>query len=288
MFLDAAQDRDEFARMSEMTIENEHPFRDVDGSGVAPQLVAYLEAVAARPEVKALHDAATALLAPRPGERVLEVGCGLGADARELAAAVAPGGTVTAVDNSQAMLDAARERHDGSAVTYEAADVTDLPYDDASFDVIRVERVLQHVDQVERACEEMARVLAPGGRLLALDTDWSSLVIEAGDADALAERCLAHTKTRFVQPLAARRLRRLLTDAGLRDVSLTPTAFGYTRLHEAATLLPMVNDGVPAEADFVPRDDRPEWFRALRDADEHGTFFAGWTAYTALGRKPDA
>ncbi len=267
-------------------IENEHPFEDVDRSGVAPHLVAYLEAVAALPEVKAQHDAATAMLRPRPGERVLEVGCGLGADARELARAVAPDGSVTAVDVSEAMLDAARERHDGSAVTYERADVTSLPYDDATFDVVRVERVLQHVVEVRKACDEMARVLKPGGRLLVLDTDWGSLAIEAGDDDALIQRCLEHAQGRFIQPRAALRLRRLLTDAGLTDVDQRPTAFGYTRLHEAATLIPIVNDGIPAEADFVPRADRDAWFAALRKADEDGTFFTGWTAYTALGTKP--
>jgi SAM-dependent methyltransferase len=266
-------------------IENEHPFEDVDGSGVAPQLVAYLEAVAALPEVKAVHDAATALLRPQPGERVLEVGCGLGADARELAHAVGPDGSVTAVDVSEAMLDAARERHDGSNVTYERADVTALPYDDGTFDAVRVERVLQHVTDVDRACAEMARVLKPGGRLLALDTDWGSLAIEAGGDDELVDRCLAHAKSRFIQPRAALRLRRLLTTAGLVDVDQRPTAFGYTRLHEAATLIPMANDGIPAEADFVPREDRDAWFQALREADEKGTFFAGWTAYTALGTK---
>jgi SAM-dependent methyltransferase len=272
--------------MDDITIENEHVFEDVDSSGVAPQLVAYLEAVAARPEVQALHDRATALLAPRPGERVLEVGCGLGADARELAGRVAPDGEVVAVDLSKAMVEAARERHDATLdVTYERADVTDLPYDDASFDVVRVERVLQHVPQVERACAEMARVLKPGGRLLALDTDWGSLVIDVAD-EALARRCLDHVSTRFIQARAALRLRRLLAGAGLADVRQEANAFCYTSLADAAVPLPMLNDQVPAEANMLPREDRDTWFEAVRQADADGTFVAGWTAYIALARKP--
>ncbi|HEU0129719.1 MAG TPA: methyltransferase domain-containing protein [Mycobacteriales bacterium] len=265
-------------------IRNEHVFRDVDGSGVAPALALYLEAVAARPEVRALHDRAVALLAPRPGERMLEVGCGLGADARELAAMVAPG-EVVATDLSTAMLTSARERHDPALpVTYEHADVTDLPYEDASFDVVRVERVLQHVADVERACAEMARVLRPGGRLLAVDTDWGSFALDLAERD-LVERCLAHAYRRFVSPRAALGLRRHLVGAGLADVSIEPFAFCYTSVGEAATLVPMVNDGIPAEADFVPAADREAWFAALRAADAAGTFTVGWTAYLAVAHK---
>lgn len=272
--------------MTEIKIEREHVFEDVDASGVAPHLVAYLEAVAARPEVRALHDRATAMLRPAPGERVLEVGCGLGEDARELARAVAPGGSVVAIDVSEAMLDAARERHDdGLDVTYERADVTGLPYDDASFDAVRVERVLQHVPDVEKACAEMARVLKPGGRLLALDTDWASLVADVGDDD-LVERVLSHGLRRMIQPRAARRLRGLLTAAGLRDVDLQAHAFAYTSAAEAAVLLPMLNEQIPQEANFMAAGDREAWFAAVKGADANGTFMAGWTAYVALARKP--
>lgn len=271
--------------MSDIKIENEHVFSDVDTSGVAPHLVAYLEAVAARPEVVELHDRATTILAARPGENVLEVGCGLGADARELARAVAPEGRVTAVDVSEAMLDAARERHDGSNVTYERADVTDLPYGDATFDVIRIERVLQHVPDVEKACAEMARVLKPGGRVLVLDTDWASLVADVGD-DALAERVLSHGRGRMIQPQAARHLRRLLTGAGLTDVSLAGHAFTYTRLDDAMVLLPMFNEAIPQEADFMAAEDREAWFATARAADNAGSFMTGWTAYIALAWKP--
>jgi SAM-dependent methyltransferase len=268
------------------TIGTQQAFRAVDESGVAPELVAYLERVAARPEIRAVHDAAAAMLAPRPGERILEVGCGLGADARDLARAVAPGGAVVAVDVSEAMLDAARERHDPALdVTYERADVTDLPYDAGTFDAVRIERVLQHVPDAPRACAEIARVLEPGGRVLALDTDWGSLSVDLADT-ALAERCLAHTRTRFVHPRAGLALRRLLVGAGLTSIQVRATAFSYTRLDEAATLLPMLNKSIPAEADFLPAADRDAWFAALEQADRDGTFVAGWTGYVALAHKP--
>lgn len=270
----------------ELTIESEHPFRDVDTSGVAPELIRYLEEVAALPEVRAVHDRCAAMLDAQPGERILEVGCGLGADARELAARVAPGGEVVAVDLSQAMVDAARARHDDSlAVTYATADVTDLPYEDATFDVVRVERVLQHVPDVAKACAEMARVLRPGGRVLAYDTDWGSVAIDLEDT-ALVERVAAHLAGRFVQSRAGLTLRRDLAAAGLTSAEVAAFAFSYTDLAKAAVPVPFLNERIPPEADFIPRDDRDAWFAALHAADEVGTLVVGWTGYAVLARKP--
>jgi SAM-dependent methyltransferase len=266
--------------------EKLHAFEDVDRSTVAPELIRYLEQVAAVPAVRDVHDATEALLAARPGERVLEVGCGIGADARDVARAVAPNGSVVAVDVSELMLDAARARHDPSLdVTYQRADVTELPFGDASFDVVRIERVLQHVPDVERACAEMARVLKPGGRLQVLDTDWGSLVVDLADT-ALVERCLDHARGRMIQPRVALRLRRLLTGAGLVDVTMNAYAFCFTDLAQASVLLPMLNPQVPPEARMLPDADRATWFATLDEADAHGTFVAGWTAYAALARKP--
>ena len=267
-----------------MKIETEHVFEDVDNSGVAPALIGYLEAVAALPEVRRVHDETAALLDARPGERVLEVGCGLGADARELAARVAPDGEVVAIDISQAMVDAATERHDGSTVTYRKASVTELPFDDASFDVVRTERVLQHVPDVDLACREIARVLRPGGRVLAYDTDWGSFAIDLADAD-LVRRCVTHLSTRFIQYRAGLELRRRLAGAGLRADTVVPFPFAYTELARAAVPLPMLNEDIPADAEMVPSADRDAWFAAVKQADAEGTFVVGWTGYAVLAHK---
>ncbi|HWL36669.1 MAG TPA: methyltransferase domain-containing protein [Frankiaceae bacterium] len=272
--------------MTEIKIENEHVFRDVDTSGVAPHLIAYLEAVAALPEVRAVHEITAAMLDAQPGERVLEVGCGLGADARELAERVLPAGEVVAIDLSKAMVEAARERHDERLpVTYDVADVTALPYDDASFDVVRIERVLQHVPDAALACREIARVLKPGGRVLAYDTDWGSFSVSIADT-ALAERCLAHIAGRFINRRAGLDQRAYLARAGLDAATVTPHAFVYTSLAQAAVPVPMLNDQLPPEADFVPLADRDAWFAAVEAADADGTLVVAWNGYSVLARKP--
>jgi len=111
------------------------------------------------------------LLGATPGRRVLEVGCGLGDDAASLARLVAPGGSVVAIDGSETMIEAARERHrDVAGLSFDVADAAQLPFDDASFDACRIDRVLQHIANPAPAVLEMVRVIQPGGVLVRTTT----------------------------------------------------------------------------------------------------------------------
>jgi ubiquinone/menaquinone biosynthesis C-methylase UbiE len=94
------------------------------------------------------------------GARVLEAGCGTGMILKE----VAPRATsAVGVDLSPGMLATARAR--GLRVVH--ASVTDLPFPDGGFDVAYSFKVLAHVERIERALSELARVVRPGGHVLA-------------------------------------------------------------------------------------------------------------------------
>ena len=108
------------------------------------------------------------VLEPQPGERVLEIGPGTGYYTLELASWIEPG-TLEIVDLQQEMLDhtmrRARERGlDNVAAT--RGDARRLPYPDASFDAACLVTVLGEIPDQDAALREIARVLAPGGRLV--------------------------------------------------------------------------------------------------------------------------
>jgi SAM-dependent methyltransferase len=107
------------------------------------------------------RDAVFAAVAERPPSRVLEVGCGQG----ELAERVRNelGASVVAVDQSPRMVELTR----GRGIDARVADVQELPFADASFDVVVAAWMLFHVPNVHRALDEIARALEPGGRLVA-------------------------------------------------------------------------------------------------------------------------
>src|SRR4051794_10352501 len=162
------------------------------------------------------------MLAAGPGSRLLEVGCGLGDDAATLAKRVAPGGSVVAVDGSQAMVDAARQRHgDFAGLSFENADATRLPYEDGTFDGCRIDRVLQHIADPAAAIREMVRVLRPGGVLVAFDNDWETLTIDSTDR-SLTRTVLNTWCDRFPSGWIGRRLVPLFLDAGLDQVATHP------------------------------------------------------------------
>jgi SAM-dependent methyltransferase len=104
----------------------------------------------------------------KPGENVLDLGCGTGAATLEAARAVLPGGTVTAVDISAQMLLIARMRLGAFAnVKFEMARAKEIPEADASQDVVLSSLVLMFAIDKAAAAREIARVLRPGGRIVA-------------------------------------------------------------------------------------------------------------------------
>jgi demethylmenaquinone methyltransferase/2-methoxy-6-polyprenyl-1,4-benzoquinol methylase len=107
-----------------------------------------------------------------PGDSVLDVCCGTGDLAFELAGRVSPGGHVVGCDFSEPMLDFAREKAAGrrpELVRFEWADALQLPYDADRFDAVTVGFGVRNFADRDRGLHEMARVLRPGGRLVILE-----------------------------------------------------------------------------------------------------------------------
>jgi SAM-dependent methyltransferase len=109
------------------------------------------------------------VLAPVPGERVLEVGPGTGYYTLDLAQWLSPAGTVEIFDLQQEFLDhtmgRAAERGIANVVATQG-DATALPFDDGSMDAVVLTAVLGEIPDQGAAMREIARVLQPGGRLV--------------------------------------------------------------------------------------------------------------------------
>jgi ubiquinone/menaquinone biosynthesis C-methylase UbiE len=93
------------------------------------------------------------------GKRVLELGCGTGLILGRIAAVA---GHAEGIDLSEGMIDKARER----GLDVRVGSVTDLPYEDATFDVVYSFKVLAHVPDIAKAVAEAARVTRPGGTMI--------------------------------------------------------------------------------------------------------------------------
>jgi SAM-dependent methyltransferase len=105
---------------------------------------------------------------PKPGQRVLDVGCGTGIVAREVASRLGATAAVTAVDLSANMLAVARAAaaRDGLKIEWREGNAEQLPFDDRAFDLVLCQFALMFVADKAAALWEMRRVLTERGRVL--------------------------------------------------------------------------------------------------------------------------
>lgn len=163
-----------------------------------------------------------ALAALRPGERVVDVGCGTGLVTFAAASAVGSSGTVVGVDISEAMVRLARAKArelDLTGVRFERMDGEQLTLPTASFDVALCALGLMYVSDARKAVAEMARAAAPGGRVVAAvwgertRCGWAE-IFEIVDARVQSEVCPL-----FFSLGTAGRLSAAFQAAGLTDVT---------------------------------------------------------------------
>jgi demethylmenaquinone methyltransferase/2-methoxy-6-polyprenyl-1,4-benzoquinol methylase len=189
------------------------------------------------------------------GDSALDVCCGTGDLALELARWVGPSGSVIGCDFSEPMLEVARSKAAERGlgwVRFENADALQLPYADRSFDAVTVGFGVRNLADLDRGLAEMTRVLRPGGRLVILEITqprrpplslfyslWFDRIVPllgalAGDRDAYAY--LPESVRSFPSPLG---LAQRMSEAGLRRILVTVLAGGIIAIHSG------VRDGRP-------------------------------------------
>jgi ubiquinone/menaquinone biosynthesis C-methylase UbiE len=167
----------------------------------------------------------------RPGQRLLDLGCGPGTITADLAERVAPG-RVVGVDRSEDVLaEAARVAADRGLdnVTFETGDAYDLRFGDGELDVVHAHQVLQHLTDPVAALVEMGRVLRPGGILAVRDSDYGAFVWWPADP-LLTRWCdLYHqiTAANRAEADAGRRLPTWVRAAGWSDAVTTTSTWTF-------------------------------------------------------------
>jgi SAM-dependent methyltransferase len=122
------------------------------------------------PGIQGEHEIALRMLSLSGDERVLDVACGTGSFTRDFARAAGEAGVVVGLDASRTMLARAVRETDADNVAYLLGDACALPFRDGSFEAICCFAALYLIEHPMRAVDELARVLAPGGRVALLSS----------------------------------------------------------------------------------------------------------------------
>jgi|SRR5208283_1767381 len=221
-----------------------------------------------------------------PGSLVLECGCGTGAQTVHLAAR-SPQARIVSVDISAESLAQARARIEAAGyrnVEFRTANLFDLPFGDEHFDHVFVCFVLEHLAEPAAALQAIQRVLRCGGTITVVEGDHGSWYCHPYSPEAArAVRCLVDLQARMGgDALVGRRLYPLLTEAGFREVRVSPRMVyvdnsrpdlveGFSR----NTFTAMV-EGVREQALSLGLIDRRTWEKGIADlyraTEPDGTF----------------
>lgn len=204
----------------------------------------------------------------------------------EMLRRLGPKGWSVGVDSSEGMVSEAIRRHGNRTIlSFVMADARALPFLPETFDAVRCERTLQHMNEPARAVAEMARVLRPGGRVTLQEPDWGTLVIEGADS-ACTELVVASHVARHAQPHMGRKLRALMSSELLHVDEVDAQPVVYTDLAIAARAFGLSYAASWAIASgIIGKDDGEQWSADLSQADAEGRFVASVTGFRLHGRK---
>ncbi len=228
------------------------------------------------------------------GERLLDVGCGLGEAALGLAQDLGEGGEVVGVDVSERMLRVARSNAVAARcrVRFTVGDACSLDEPDDSFDAARAERTLQWLADPAAAVAEMVRVVRPGGRVSLIDTDWSTFTIDVGD-DALAALVRDGMRTERNRPSnVGRRLHDLVGAAGCVPLARTEATQTWKTWDPDESPAPLGCFSMESLADDLVATDRlatanrRRFVSTIHDAARRGQFLMSLTLFGVVAVAP--
>jgi ubiquinone/menaquinone biosynthesis C-methylase UbiE len=253
-------------------------FTTADAAAPQRNMREFLDGVDAVPAFRWYKRKLRELLDLRPGETLLDIGCGNGTEACRFAQEY-PAVQVLGLDRAAMLTEAARRsEHLGVTVNWIPGEAEAIPLPARSVDACMTERVLKYVPDPARAVTEMVRVLRPGGRIACFELDTAATVF-GGDPVAASLVCdLLCSK--LSEPRMGRRLPMLLHKAGLADVTHRPVVFHMpSALNDAIAYQPVrqaIADGT------LPRTVN-DWLDEQGVAAAHGLFTIGWVGWLVSG-----
>lgn len=214
-----------------------------------------------------------AALAVRPGQAVVDVGCGGGHLVREFGLSVGGGGRAVGIDVSVEQIEAARSLCSDLPMTeLEVGDAANMALDDNAFDSAASVQTLEYIPDPDAVLNEVHRVLRRGGKAAFVSVCWDHWRFHGADP-ALNGRIHDVWRSHCRHQMLPLEMGPRLSSAGFCGIARRPIAFFDGALHENtfAFWAAKVVAGFAVQQG-VPESDVDLWMKQLQDADNHGRF----------------
>lgn len=261
-----------------------HGFENVDHCTDEQSFIQFLDLADQQPSTIKYRKRMLELCPVADRSAVLDVGCGLGAEAARLARRAGKCGRVHGVDASETMIREARRRAKDLhlSLDFKIGDAQSLSFDDSYFDLCRAERVLLYVENPARAISEMARVTRPGGRVIVFDFDYGAFFIDS-DFVVITRRIETLLAGDPRHPAIGCELPHLMRQARLKveaieSVTLTPTLAIARRVY-AEAIAKGIRQGL------FTASDAEAWWREQDAREQAGTLYHAHHGYIVAASK---
>ena len=216
-----------------------------------------------------------AALALARGESVLDAGCGTGLLLEQEALAVGSEGRAEGIDFSDDMLAYAQRRcAELEQVNLQQGSIETLPFEDANFDAVSCTQTLLYVKDMNKALQEIHRVLKPRGRIAIVETDWSGAIVNSLDQQ-ITRRILDTSRQGVVNSDLPRRLGPVLERIGygaLRVEAVPGLNAGYSKHSFSANMLPNFADAA-VKQNVITAAESKAWCEGIDSLIQQGEYF---------------
>lgn len=230
------------------------------------------------------------LFGVQSGERVLDVGCGTGANAIALAEFLQGHCRITGIDSSEPMLAIGRHQLESSPykdlIQYECGNAHHLPFEDSIFDSAMMIQVLEYSPDPIGLLLETGRVLKAGGKLFVADTDWDTIVWNSSLKERTRRIALLWSDHE-ADGWQGRRIREYMLRAGFDQIHgdlfhISETSFDEDSYSLQVTRL--ITDYL-IRSGKMPVAEVEEWVEDLHAKDKAGHSYFSLNRYAYVGQK---
>lgn len=259
-------------------------FQDVDAAA-GKKMVQCLTLLDSLPSFQEYKASIIRAINPQSGDLVADLGCGLGFDVLRLAHSVGRGGRVIGVDSSLTLLEFARANSRASLnVEFIRADLHELPFENASLNVCKVDRTLQHIDYPAVVLKEIFRTLRPRGIIVCSEPDWGTFTLEHDDRN-MVRQLTDFWAGSFRNPWIGRQLLNHLRAAGFVDTRVQGALLIAPSFEASDKVFDLVQTATRL-ADVTRNGKALDWVARARRRDQLSPVWSSVTLFINIARKP--